>query len=148
MYGNYYRNNNNNTAHAYGAFSLSPWGLKQQRSWRPCWCTFQKNIFKILLSRYTNMAAMTSHANAPYCTNILLFYISGDNAEPCTSTATTATHPTAIITRKRFRPTPSELEILKCDHEQDYRSTSAERAIQFGVSEKQVLDWHKRFKSK
>ena len=27
---------------------------------------FQKNIFKILLSRYTNMAAMTSHANALY----------------------------------------------------------------------------------
>ena len=45
------------------AFSLSPWGLKQQRNWRPCWCTFQKNIFKILLSRYTNMAAMTSVLN-------------------------------------------------------------------------------------
>jgi hypothetical protein len=56
--------------------------------------------------------------------------------------------PTVISTRKRFRPTPNELEILTGDHEQDYRSTSAERAIQFGVSEKQVLDWHKRFKSK
>ena len=50
----------------YRAFSLSPWGLRQQRSWRPCWCNFQKNIFKILLSRYTNMAPMTSHANALY----------------------------------------------------------------------------------
>ena len=30
----------------YRAISLSPWGLKQQRSWWPCWYAFQKNILK------------------------------------------------------------------------------------------------------
>ena len=32
--------------------------------------SLQKNIFKILLSRYTNMAAMTSHANALYIAQV------------------------------------------------------------------------------
>ena len=42
------------------------WYLTQQRSWRPCWCTLQENLFKILLSWYTSMAAVTSHENYPY----------------------------------------------------------------------------------
>lgn len=49
-------------------------------------------------------------------------------------------------TRKRFRPTAHELSILQTDHQQDYRLTLGERSEQFGVSEKQILDWHKRYK--
>lgn len=49
-------------------------------------------------------------------------------------------------TRKRFRPTALELSILQSDHQHDYRLTLAERSQQFGVSEKQILDWHKRYK--
>ena len=43
------------------------------------------------------------------------------------------------VSRKRFRPTPQELEILKADHLGDYRGSMAARAVQFGVTEKQTL---------
>ena len=49
--------------------------------------------------------------------------------------------------RKRFRPTADELSILKADHQLDYRSTLAERSREFGVTEKQILNWHKRYKT-
>ena len=31
-----------------------------------CWCTQQRNVIATLLLLYTNMAAMTSHANQEY----------------------------------------------------------------------------------
>ena len=49
-------------------------------------------------------------------------------------------------TRKRFRPTAHELSILQADHQLDYRSTLAERSREFGVTEKKILNWHKRYK--
>ena len=30
------------------AFALGPWGTRQQRRWRPFWCTWQKHLIKIL----------------------------------------------------------------------------------------------------
>lgn len=51
-----------------------------------------------------------------------------------------------VTRRKRFRPTAQELEILKADHQENYRESVAARSLQFGVTEKQILDWHKRFK--
>lgn len=48
--------------------------------------------------------------------------------------------------RKRFRPTPQELEVLKAHHQGNYRESVAARALQFRVTEKQIMDWHKRFK--
>ncbi len=43
------------------AFALGPWGTRQQRRWRPYWCTWQKHLIKIMLSWHTNMAAVTSY---------------------------------------------------------------------------------------
>jgi len=51
-----------------------------------------------------------------------------------------------VSSRKRFRPTLEELEILRGDHQGNYRESVATRAQQFGVTEKQIMDWHKRFK--
>lgn len=50
------------------------------------------------------------------------------------------------VGRKIFRPKPDELEILKADHQGNYKESVADRALQFGVTEKQIMDWHKRFK--
>ena len=36
----------------------------QQKPWWPCWCSRQKSLIKILLNWNTNMAAVTSCANA------------------------------------------------------------------------------------
>ena len=47
----------------YSWFVLNIQGFKWQRVWQPCWCTQQKNVITTLLLLYTNMAAMTSHAN-------------------------------------------------------------------------------------
>ena len=52
----------------------------------------------------------------------------------------------AVSNRKRFRPTQQELEILKADHQGNYKESAAARSLQFGVSEKQIMDWHKHFK--
>ena len=38
-------------------------GPTHQKPWRPCWCSRQKNLIKILLNWNTNMAAVTSCAN-------------------------------------------------------------------------------------
>ena len=46
------------------AFALIPQGSTQQKPWRPCWCSRQKSLIKILLNWNTNMAAVTSCANA------------------------------------------------------------------------------------
>jgi hypothetical protein len=56
-----------NTDH-YRAFALIRQGPTQQKSCRPCWCFIQKSLIKIILNWNTNMAAVTSYANA------LLFY--------------------------------------------------------------------------
>jgi hypothetical protein len=56
-----------NTDH-YRAFALIPQGPTQQKPWRPCWCFIQKSLIKIILNWNTNMAAVTS------CANALLFY--------------------------------------------------------------------------
>ena len=36
----------------------------QQKPWRPCWCSRQKSVIKIILNWTINMAAVTSCANA------------------------------------------------------------------------------------
>ena len=41
----------------------------QQKSWRPCWCSRQKSLIKIILNGNANMAAVTSCANALFCTS-------------------------------------------------------------------------------
>jgi hypothetical protein len=46
------------------AFVLIPQGPTQQKPWRPCWCSRQKSLIKILLNWNTDMAAVTSCANA------------------------------------------------------------------------------------
>ena len=48
----------------YRAFALIPQGPTQQKPWRPCWCSRQKRLIKILLNWNTNMATVTSCANA------------------------------------------------------------------------------------
>jgi hypothetical protein len=48
------------------AFALIPQGPTQQKPWRPCWCFRQKSLIKIILNWNTNMAAVTSCANALY----------------------------------------------------------------------------------
>jgi hypothetical protein len=50
----------------YRAFALIPQGPTQQKPWRPCWCSRQKSLIKILLNWNANMAAVTSCANALY----------------------------------------------------------------------------------
>ena len=47
----------------YSWFVLNIQGFKWQSVWQPCWCTQQKNVITTLLLLYTNMVAMTSHAN-------------------------------------------------------------------------------------
>jgi hypothetical protein len=39
-------------------------GSNSTKPWRPCWCSRQKNLITILLNWNTNMAAVTSCANA------------------------------------------------------------------------------------
>ena len=48
----------------YRAIPLIPKGPTQQKSWRPCWCSRQKSLIKTILNWNTNMAAVTSCANA------------------------------------------------------------------------------------
>lgn len=51
-------------------------------------------------------------------------------------------------TRKRFRPTQDETATLRRDQEEKTQSTNAERrATEFGVTKKQITDWHKRHKA-
>ena len=51
--------------------SLPMQGSTQQKRWRPCWCSRQKRLIKIILNWNTNMAAVTSCANALlYCYNL------------------------------------------------------------------------------
>ena len=52
------------SSEAYRAFALIPQGPTQQKPWRPCWCSRQKSLIKIILNWNTNMAAVTSCANA------------------------------------------------------------------------------------
>jgi hypothetical protein len=58
----------------YRAFAIIPQRPTQQKPWRPCWCSRQKSLIKIILNWNTNMAAVTSCANALYSTfRILVF---------------------------------------------------------------------------
>jgi hypothetical protein len=59
----------------YRAIPLIPKGPTQQKSWRPCWCSRQKSLIKIILNWNTNMAAVTSCANALYIPRWCLSYM-------------------------------------------------------------------------
>ena len=48
----------------YRAFALIPQIPTQQKSWPPCWYSRQKSLIKFLFNWNTNMAAVTSCANA------------------------------------------------------------------------------------
>jgi hypothetical protein len=48
----------------YRAFALISQRPTQQKPWRPCWCSRQKSLIQIILNWNTNMAAVTSCANA------------------------------------------------------------------------------------
>ena len=62
----------------YRAFALIPRGPTQQKPWRPCWCSRQKSLIKIILNWNTSMAAVTSCANA-LCSRAANYCRTSDN---------------------------------------------------------------------